>query len=166
MAHRRKRKKKNGVNQAVTEAALAAPAPVEIAPPIDAPSELVPIPPQEVDGVWPLAEQILLPELPRCEMTADQFAEACKGGAAQLWFICDQQGNAQGALITMCSAMGRCVVAVCCGPNLWDYLDARHQLYQWAKGIGMREVVFYGRDALVKLMPECKRGGVILRKEL
>ena len=129
-------------------------------------SELVPIPPEEVDGIGPLAESLLAPEIPNQDMTPEQMRGACASGQATLWMVCDSQDNAQAALVTIQAETGRCIVAICCGNNLWDYLEARHQLYAWAKDIGMKEVVYYGRDALVKLMPECKRAGVILRKEL
>jgi hypothetical protein len=129
-------------------------------------SDLVQIPPEHVETLWPVAEPLLRPELPNIDMTADHLREACATGTANLWLICDEKDNAIAAMVTMLSIHGRCLVSICCGTNLWDYLEARHQLYDWARGEGMKEVVFYGRDALVKLMPECKRAGVILRKEL
>jgi hypothetical protein len=142
--------------------------PVEIAEPVDLPeppkSELVPIASADVEEIWPLAESLLAPELPNQDMTSEQLRDSCMYGGAQLWIVCGQEPQA--AMVTIQAATGRCIVAICCGNNLWDYLEARHQLYEWAKEQGMREVVFYGRDALAKLMPECKRGGVILRKEL
>jgi hypothetical protein len=143
---------------------------VEIAEPVEAPSppppkaELVPIAPEDVADIWPLAESLLAAEIPNQDMTPEQMRRACMNGTAQLWIVCGEEPQA--ALVTILADTGRCIVAICCGNNLWDYLEARHQLYDWAKAQGMKEVVYYGRDALVRLMPECKRAGVILRKEL
>ena len=142
---------------------------VTIAEPIDIPppaSELMQIPSEEVAAMWPLAVSLLAPELPNVDMTPEQLRDACIDKRALLWIVCGGNDEAQAAMVTINAPTGRCIVAICCGNNLWDYLGARHQLYAWAKGEGMKEVVFYGRDALAKLMPECRRVGVILRKEL
>ena len=130
------------------------------------PPELVQIPPQHVAEVWPLAEALLAPELPNLDSTPEQLGAACEMGGAVLWMIMDHDDKAHAALVTVNTPHGKCIVIACCGENLLDYLDTREQLYGWAKEQGMNEVVFYGRDALAKLMPECKRKGVILRKEL
>jgi hypothetical protein len=128
--------------------------------------DLVQVPPEDVEEIWPLAESLLAHELPSTDWTAEQLLIACLNGVATLWMVCDQDDNAQAAMVTILTPKQRCLVAICCGNNLWNYLEARHQLYDWAREQGMKEVTFYGRDALVKLMPECKRAGVILRKEL
>lgn len=130
-------------------------------------AELMQVPPEDVEEVWPLAEELLRPEFPNVDWSPEEMRHACQSGFATLWMICDENDNALAAMVTVLTPYsGRCTVSICCGDNLWNYLGARTQLYEWAKEQGMREVTFYGRDALVKLMPECKRGGVILRKEL
>jgi hypothetical protein len=128
--------------------------------------ELVAVAPEDVEEIWPLAESLLAHELPSTDWTSEQLLVACLNGVATLWMVCDQDDNAHAAMVTILTPKQRCLVAICCGNNLWNYLEARHQLYDWAREQGMKEVTFYGRDALVKLMPECKRAGVILRKEL
>jgi hypothetical protein len=140
----------------------------DVVPEIELPvtTELVQVLPEDVEEIWPLAESLLAHELPSTDWTSEQLLIACLNGVATLWMVCDQDDNAQAAMVTILTPQQRCLVAICCGNNLWNYLEARHQLYDWAKEQGMKEVTFYGRDALVKLMPECKRAGVILRKEL
>lgn len=129
-------------------------------------TDLVPIPPQEVAAMWPLAEDLLAPELPQTDWTPEGLRHMCLMGEAQLWMIVNESDEAVAAMVTLETPKQRLLVAICSGPNLWKYLDARHQLYALAKDHGLKEVTFYGRPALAKLMPECKRAGVILRKEL
>jgi hypothetical protein len=129
------------------------------------PPELVYVDPQDVAEIWPLAESLFASELEQTDWTSEQLIFACSNAMANLWMICEGD-DAIAALVTVPTPKQRCMVAVCSGNNLWEYLPVRHQLYAWAKEQGMKEVVFYGRPALAKLMPECKRGGVILRKEL
>jgi hypothetical protein len=142
----------------------AAPTAATIPPPKKL--ELVPIAPVDVDVMWPLAYDLIESELPKTDWTPDQLQQACAHGHATLWMVCDENDEALAAMVTILTARERCLVAICSGRNLFDFVDARHQLYGWAKSVGMKEVTFYGRDALAKLMPECKRAGVILRKEL
>jgi hypothetical protein len=146
---------------------------IEIAAPVDEPAvpvehklELVQIDPVDVDVMWPLAYDLIESELPKTDWTPDQLQQACAHGHATLWMVCDEHDEALAAMVTILTARERCLVAICSGRNLFDFVDARHQLYGWAKSVGMKEVTFYGREALAKLMPECKRAGVILRKEL
>lgn len=129
-------------------------------------AELVPIAPQDVETLWPLAFDLIASELPETDWTEEQLKFACMNGAALLWLVCDQTDDAIAALVTVLTDQHRCLVAICSGRNLWDYLPARKQLYDWAKEQGMKEVTYYGRPALAKLMPECRKVGVILRKEL
>lgn len=134
-------------------------------PPAKQQHALFMVAPYEVNEIWPLAESLLEPELPQIDLTSEQLRDGCARGQMTLWLICDDEDKAVAALVTGLTPAGRCHVLICCGDSLWDYLGCRDQLYAWAKEQGMKEVVFYGRPALAKLMPECKRG-VILRKEL
>jgi hypothetical protein len=128
--------------------------------------ELVSIAIEDLPAIWPLAMELLAPEMEASDWTPEGLAYVCQSGQGQLWMVCDSDDNAIAALVTTRSEYGRCHVAICCGPNLWDFVEVRHQLFAWAKDQGMKQVQFYGREALQKLMPECKRVGVILRKEL
>ena len=159
MGRGRKRHRRKSAEPVVTPVA----APLVSARPV---AELIPVLPEDVEVMWPLAVYLLEPELPNLDSTPEQLAELCAAGGAILWLVCGEGDDVHAAMITVQTPHLKCIVIACCGNNLWDYLEARHQLYAWAKGEGMKEVVFYGRDALVKLMPECKRAGVILRKEL
>jgi hypothetical protein len=138
----------------------------EFRPDVAPEPELVQVMPGDVAEIWPLASALLAPEMSNIDWTEDQLRDACAEGQATLWMICDQDDNAIAAMVTILTPHQRCIVSICCGTSLWDYLEARHQLYEWAKEQGMKEVVFYGRPALAKLMPECKNAGVILRKGL
>lgn len=129
-------------------------------------ADLLAVDPQDVETFWPLASDLIASELPNTDWTDGQLKYACMTGAATLWLVCDQNDDALAAMVTLLTDRQRCLVAICSGKNLWDYLPAREQLYAWAKDQGMKEVTYYGRPALAKLMPECKRAGVILRKEL
>ena len=128
-------------------------------------AELLPVPADHVAELWPLAEELLKPELPNIDMTADELKAACENEAAQLWAMLARD-KMIGAMVTINTSSDRCLVAICCGKKLWDYLPLRNDLYAWAKEQGMKEVRFYGRKALTRLMPECRPVGVILSKEL
>ncbi len=130
------------------------------------PPDLVQVMQEDVAELWPLAEELLASEIPETDWTAEQLCQACAHGVANLWLVCDQTDTAIAAMVTILTPAQRCLVAICSGKNLWDFVETRHQLYAWAKDQGMKEVTFYGRPALAKLMPECKRAGIILRKEL
>jgi hypothetical protein len=128
-------------------------------------AELIPVPADHVAELWPIAEPLLAPELPNIDMTAEALRQACENDAAQLWAML-KRDRIIGAMVTILTPVDRCLVAICCGKRLWDYLPLRNDLYAWAKEQGMKEVRFYGRKALTRLMPECKPVGVILSKEL
>lgn len=134
--------------------------------PIASIAELVAVVPEDVAELWPLAESLIASELPNTDWTSEQLMYACINGVGSLWLVCNERDEAIAALVTILTDRQRCLVAICSGNNIWEYLDARHQLYDWAASMGMKEVTYYGRPALAKLMPECKKAGVILRKEL
>jgi len=165
MGRGRKRHRRHNAGLAAETVVEASPIPSPL-PPVTPVADLLAVAAEDVEQFWPLAIDLIASELPNTDWTEDQLKYACMTGAATLWLVCDQNDDALAAMVTLLTDRQRCLVAICSGKNLWDYLPAREQLYAWAKDQGMKEVTYYGRPALAKLMPECKRAGVILRKEL
>lgn len=128
--------------------------------------ELFQVPSDTVVSVWPLVEPLIAKELEQTDWASEDLRAMCANGSALLWLVFNEKDEAIMAMVTMLTIRQRCIVCICSGKNLWDYLELRHAVYDYAKDQGMKEVVFYGRKALARLMPECKEAGVILRKEL
>jgi hypothetical protein len=130
--------------------------------------DLVFIPPDEVDDIWPLAEEFIEAGCAAGEASSEALKGDCEDGYAQLWLAWSDHCEAAAVTRIVLTPNGPVCVYESMGAKSLRKSNAQvaPKIEQWAKSQGCIAVRIYGRPGWSRAMPDYTLKWVCMDKEL
>lgn len=137
---------------------------IEIDPQVD----LVAVPPDEVDEIWPLGEEFIVAGCSYGEAIPERLKGDCEDGFAQFWLAWSDHCEAAAVTRLIETPNGRVCVYEAMGAKslLRSNSTVAPKIEQWAKSQGCIAVRIYGRPGWRRAMPDYTLKWVCMDKEL
>jgi hypothetical protein len=126
--------------------------------------ELVRIPAENVETVWPLVSDYITRACQLGEYKPEQLREWCIGETAELWVA--WSGQCEAAMITTAPDEETCLIAVLGGRNMDNWLGLIGEIEQWARARGAKVMRLYGRKGWARKLPDYRITRYIMDKAL
>jgi hypothetical protein len=130
--------------------------------------DLVFIPPDEVEDIWPLAEEFIEAGCAAGEASPEALKGDCEDGYAQLWLAWSDHCEAAAVTRIVLTPNGPVCVYESMGAKSLRKSNAQvaPKIEQWAKSQGCIAVRIYGRPGWSRAMPDYTLKWVCMDKEL
>ncbi len=125
--------------------------------------ELVQIPADKVLEAWPLCDAFIKKACKRSDLVPGELLAECIAGTTQLWFA--WSGVLEASAITRIDKT-RCILIVCGGKNMDNWLGLLDGIEQWAAKNGCKSLRIYGRKGWARKLTDYRITRFILDKEL